>query len=229
MKFTNIEHIFFDLDHTLWDFDRNSGLAFHTIFKKNKIGVGVQDFLEVYSPINAGYWKLYSENRVSQTQLRYGRLRDSFDKMKINVTDEQIELLSVDYITHLPTNNILLEGAVEILEYLKPKYKLHIITNGFEEVQHKKLKNSGISGFFQTITTSEDAGVKKPHRLIFDKALEKAEASINNSLMIGDNFEADILGAREIGMQAILYNYYGKNFAPEYPQVVKMRELEAFL
>lgn len=229
MKLTNIEHIFFDLDHTLWDFDKNSDMAFHAIFQKNKITVELRDFLKVYTPINADYWKLYRENRVSQTELRYGRLKDSFDRMKVNVTDEQIDLLSVDYIDHLPNSNILLEGAIEILEYLMPKYKLHIITNGFRDVQHKKLNNSGIAEFFQTITTSEDAGVKKPHRLIFDMALGKAAASAKTSLMIGDNFEADILGARSIGMQAILYNYYNEEFAPEYPQVIKMKELAAIL
>ncbi len=229
MKLSNIEHIFFDLDHTLWDFDKNSGLAFNSIFQKNKIEVEIDRFMEVYSPINENYWKLYRQNRVSQQDLRYGRLRESFDSLEIDLTKEQIDLLAIDYIDYLPQNNILLEGAVELLEYLAPKYRLHIITNGFREVQYKKLENSHIMPFFDTITTSEDAGEKKPHRLIFEKALESAGATVKTSLMIGDNFEADVIGAQKVGMRAILYNYYKREFSPECLQVLKMKEIAAFL
>lgn len=229
MKLTDIKHIFFDLDHTLWDFDKNSGLAFNSIFLKNRIGVEMEKFLEVYTPINANYWKLYRENKVSQEELRYGRLRETFDILKVLVSDEQINLLSTDYIDHLPLHNHLLEGAVEMLEYLKPSYKLHIITNGFKTVQHLKMKNSGILDYFDTITTSEDAGVKKPHKLIFQKALEDAKATVAESVMIGDNVEADILGAKEIGMRAILYNYYGEACTVDCPQVLKMKEIAVYL
>ncbi|WP_424495112.1 YjjG family noncanonical pyrimidine nucleotidase [Salinimicrobium sp. GXAS 041] len=229
MKLNNIEHIFFDLDHTLWDFDKNSGLAFNSIFQKNKIKVEIDRFMEVYAPINENYWKLYRQDKVSQQDLRYGRLRESFDSLEIDLTKEQIDILAIDYIDHLPQNNILLEGAVELLEYLAPRYKLHIITNGFREVQYKKLENSQIMPFFDTVTTSEDAGVKKPHRLIFEKALESAGAMVTSSLMIGDNFEADVVGAQKVGMRAILYNYYKKEFSPECLQVLKMKEIAAFL
>ena len=229
MKLSNIEHIFFDLDHTLWDFDKNSGMAFNAVFRKNRVPVELDSFLQVYSPINENYWKLYRENKVSQEDLRYGRLKESFDLLKVTVSDEEIELLSTDYIEHLPMHNILLEGAVDLLEYLKPKYRLHIITNGFREVQHKKLKNSEIFNFFDSVTTSEDAGVKKPHRLIFEKALEKAGATVSSSVMIGDNFEADVLGAQKVGMKAILYNYYKKEFSPECIQVLEMKEIASYL
>ena len=229
MRFNKVQHIFFDLDHTLWDFDKNSGLAFTSIFEKNKIAVELETFMAVYAPINANYWKLYRENKVTQKDLRYGRLKESFDMLKMSITDEEIDTLSIDYIEHLPSNNILLEGTLELLEYLRPKYKLHIITNGFREVQYKKLRNSGIFQFFDTITTSEDAGVKKPDRLIFEAALELAKAKVSNSLMIGDNFEADILGAQEIGMEAILYNYYKETFPEKYLQVKALRELVSFL
>lgn len=229
MKLSNIENIFFDLDHTLWDFDKNSGLAFFSIFEKNRIRVELETFLKTYAPINESYWKLYQENKVTQSSLRYGRLKESFDSLGISVTDEQIEILSKDYIDHLPNHNHLLEGALEMLEYLEPKYKLHIITNGFKEVQHKKIKNSGIARFFDTITTSEDAGVKKPDKRIFERALDKAGAHISTSVMIGDNLEADIHGAQEIGMQAILYNYYERTFPPDYLQVLKMKEIAVYL
>lgn len=229
MKLTDIEHIFFDLDHTLWDFDKNSGLAFNAVFLKNKVGVELETFLQAYTPINAHYWKLYRENKVSQRELRYGRLRDTFSTLQMQLTDEQIDLLSADYITHLPDHNHLLDGAKELLEYLQPKYKLHIITNGFREVQHLKLKNSGIAGYFDSITTSEDAGVKKPHKQIFETALEAAGAAIAHSVMIGDNVEADIEGALKIGMKAILYNYYAEECVVNCPQVLKMNEIPVYL
>lgn len=229
MKFSNIRHIFFDLDHTLWDFDRNSGLAFDSIFAKHKIKVRLEDFLAVYAPINANYWKLYREDKVTKDDLRYGRLKDSFDGMKVNVTDSKIKQLSIDYIDHLPNHNHLLEGTEEILDYLYPQYELHIITNGFKEVQHKKLESSGILKYFKTITTSEDVGVKKPNRLIFEVALDTARAKVNESIMIGDNFEADIMGAKDFGMKAILYNYYKTEFSPDHHQVMEMKELTRYL
>lgn len=228
MKLTNIQHIFFDLDHTLWDFDKNSGLAFNSIFLKNKINVELDAFLETYTPINSGYWKLYRENKVTKADLRYGRLKETFDSLNINVTDDEIERLSIDYIDHLPNHNHLLEGTVEILDYLHPKYKLHIITNGFKEVQHRKMESSGILKYFKTITTSEDVGVKKPHRKIFETALQNASALVNESIMIGDNLEADILGARDVGMSAILYNYYNQEISGDFRQVLKMKDLTKY-
>lgn len=229
MKFSNIRHIFFDLDHTLWDFDKNSGLAFSSIFQKHRIKVELEEFLSVYTPINENYWKLYREDKVSKEDLRYGRLKESFDGLKINVTDTQIDQLSIDYIDHLPNHNHLLEGAMDILDYLNSSYKLHIITNGFKEVQHRKLETSGILKYFSTITTSEDVGVKKPHPRIFETALANAKAHVDESIMIGDNLEADIIGAQQLGMRAILYNYYKNDFSKEIHQVLEMKELIKFL
>lgn len=229
MKFSNISHIFFDLDHTLWDFDKNSGLAFKSIFQKHQIPVDVDSFLKVYAPINENYWKLYREDKVTKEDLRYGRLKESFDGLDITVSDVQIEQLSIDYIDHLPHHNHLLEGTVEILDYLHPNYTLHIITNGFKEVQQRKMESSGILKYFKTITTSEDVGVKKPHPLIFETALKNASANVRESIMIGDNFEADILGAKGFGMKAILYNYYKGKFPSDHHQVLEMRELLRYL
>jgi putative hydrolase of the HAD superfamily len=229
MKFNNIKHIFFDLDHTLWDFDKNSNLAFLNIFEKHALTVEIDQFLKVYTPINSHYWKLYREDRVSKEDLRHGRLRETFDGLQVSVTDVQIEQLAIDYIEQLPNHNYLLEGTKEILDYLDSRYTLHIITNGFKEVQRKKLESSGISKYFETVTTSEDVGVKKPNKRIFEVALKNAAAKADESIMIGDNLEADILGAQNFGMQAILYNYYKEEFSPEYHQVLGMRELLNFL
>lgn len=204
----NIKDVFFDLDHTLWDFDRNSALAFKAIFKLNDIAIDFDEFLKVYSPINFKYWKWYREDRVTKAQLRYGRFKKTFDALSISVTDDVIDTLSDDYITHLPNHNHLFENTIAVLEYLSKKYRLNIITNGFEEVQIKKLVNSRIDHFFKAVITSEAAGVKKPHPKIFELALKESGASASHSVMIGDTYEADIVGAENIGMQTICFNYH---------------------
>ena len=140
MKFDNIQHIYFDLDHTLWDFDRNSALTFEVILKQEKIDIDLTEFLEVYVPINSNYWELYRNDQISKESLRTGRLKDSFDQLKLHVHPEIIDNLSVKYLEFLPQHNHLLDDTLEILEYLKPNYQLHIITNGFEEIQNDKLK-----------------------------------------------------------------------------------------
>ena len=154
MKIKNIKHIFFDLDHTLWDFDKNSGLAFDKIFKINKVDVNIPLFLSIYEPVNLNYWKLYRDAEIDQKQLRYGRLRDTFDALEFAVEDELIYVLAEDYITHLTTFDHLFEDTIEILNYLHPNYVLHIITNGFSEAQEKKLNVSKISHYFKTITNA---------------------------------------------------------------------------
>lgn len=200
-----IKHVFFDLDHTLWDFDKNSGLTFEKIFKLNKIDVNLSEFLEVYEPINLRYWKMYREERVSKTDLRYGRLKDAFDSINVRVEDDMINHLSVAYIDYLTTFNHLFDGTFEILEYLQLKYHLHIITNGFEEAQERKMINSNIRSYFKTVTNSEMVGVKKPNPKIFNFALNQANAKSHESIMIGDSLEADIEGAKHVGMSAILF------------------------
>ena len=229
MKLDNIEHVFFDLDHTLWDFDRNSELAFREIFEKQKIALDIEDFLGVYKPINFKYWELYRNNSVSKEALRFGRLKESFDSLKFETQDATINLIADDYIEYLPKNNHLLDGSMELLNNLKNKYRLHIITNGFEEVQQRKMKGSGIHEFFETITTSEEAGVKKPHPQIFQIAVKKSGAQLSNSVMIGDNLEADIIGAHKFGLRVIHLNSNEYNRHSQYPQVQKLNELLNYL
>ncbi|TBW27420.1 YjjG family noncanonical pyrimidine nucleotidase [Gramella sp. KN1008] len=229
MKLNDIEHIFFDLDHTLWDFDRNSALAFREIFKKQSLEIDLEGFLEVYKPINFKYWELYRNNSVSKEALRYGRLKESFDSLRFEACDTTINSIADDYIEYLPNNNHLLEGSIEILEHLSRIYKLHIITNGFEEVQQRKMVNSGIFDFFQTVTTSEEAGVKKPHPQIFEKALQKCEALPQKSVMIGDNLEADIVGASQFGLHAIYLDITDQVSQNQFPQIKKLKELLNYL
>ena len=131
MKINNISHIFFDLDHTLWDFEKNSTLTFQKIFELNSIEVGLDEFLEVYVPINFQYWKLYREEKIDKDKLRYGRLNDAFNMLNIKVKRSMIYKLSEDYITHLPTFNYLFDGTIEILDYLHLKLQEnHRLTYG---------------------------------------------------------------------------------------------------
>lgn len=223
-----IKHIFFDLDHTLWDFDKNSELTFKKIFEIHNIDVKLETFIKAYGPINFKYWKLYREENVSKSELRYGRLNETFNKIGFKVSDKLINSLSIDYINFLSSFNNVFEGTFEILEYLKPKYQLHIITNGFREAQQKKMINSKLKPFFDTITDSESVGVKKPNPKIFNFALNAAKAKPEESVMIGDNLEADILGALNIGMDAICYNYHNINIPKRIKKVNHLIELKKY-
>ncbi|WGH75415.1 YjjG family noncanonical pyrimidine nucleotidase [Tenacibaculum tangerinum] len=200
---TAVKHIFFDLDHTLWDFDRNSKLTFKRIFDEQNIPIVIDDFLEVYLPVNLKYWRLYREDKIEKNALRYSRLKETFDCLNYTISDDLIDKISTDYIDYLPNFNYLFKDALEVLNYLEGKYQLHIITNGFEEVQNLKLKKSGIRQFFKQIITSESVGVKKPNRLVFEYALKVADAQAHESVMVGDSYEADIVGALNSGLNAI--------------------------
>ena len=223
-----IQHIFFDLDHTLWDFEKNSALAFETVLKKHQIAVNLNDFLQYYIPLNLSYWEKYRKEEVTQAQLRYGRLKDTFNSLSYEIDDAMIDELSIEYIHYLPQFNHLFEGAIEVLDYLKPNYHLHIITNGFEEVQSKKLKNSNIEHYFTTITNSEMAGVKKPNPLIFEYALKAANADKSNSIMIGDCIDADVQGALDFGMDAIHFNENNIQITDHIKQINNLIELKKY-
>ncbi|AXT19199.1 noncanonical pyrimidine nucleotidase, YjjG family [Flavobacteriaceae bacterium AU392] len=229
MKIKNIEHIFFDLDHTLWDFDKNSGLTFEKIFKLNDLDIDIKEFLKVYEPINFQYWKLFREDKIDKVKLRFNRLYDTFNHLNINIKSSMIYKLSKDYISHLTSFNHLFDGAIDVLEYLKPNYKLHIITNGFKEVQQSKLNKSNIDHYFDVVINSEMVGVKKPNPKIFKHALLMTNASLDNSIMIGDNYEADVLGAINFGMDAICYNYHNESLSKNIKEVNHLIEIRKYL
>jgi putative hydrolase of the HAD superfamily len=202
----SVTDVFFDLDHTLWDFEKNSALTFEKILKHNEVDVLIADFLDVYIPINLEYWKLYRDEKVTKSELRYQRLKKTFDAIEFSISDSLINTLSEEYIEHLSSYNHVFPHTFEILDYLKPKYRLHIITNGFQEIQDKKLKNANLYDYFEQIVNSEMAGVKKPSPKIFELALNLAKTKAKNSVMIGDNLEADILGAQALGFYTIHFN-----------------------
>ena len=223
-----ITDVFFDLDHTLWDFERNSAMAFYAVLSDYCHGIDHEQFLKFYVPINVKYWELYRVDAIDQAGLRYGRLKETFDAIEYSVSDQTIGLIADAYIENLPRHIHLFEGAIEILDYLAPRYYLHIITNGFHQIQESKLRNSGIFDYFRTITNSETAGVKKPNPLIFESAMRIAGTSAGASVMIGDCIDADVKGALKCGMDAIHFCEL-RNTPPPIKSVGKLTDLKKFL
>jgi putative hydrolase of the HAD superfamily len=203
------KHIFIDLDKTIWDFEANTQLTFLEIFDKYKLtSLGIKDlnaFYLVYTRINDQLWALYRENKIIKEKLNIQRFELTLNEFGI---DDLIlaTLIAENYVILSPQKTILFPHSHEALSYLKTKYPLHIITNGFEELQQQKLDNCDLRKYFSTITTSEEAGVKKPENRIFELALKKAGARAQESLMIGDDLEVDVAGARGIGMGTIFFN-----------------------
>jgi len=226
---TRITDIFFDLDHTLWDFDKNSEMAFARIFTERFPNIKIGDFIEKYIPINQACWKLYQHDKITHQELRYNRLKFSFDALNVEICDEDIEQIANDYIETLTDNNHLFDGAIELLEYLKPKYRLHIITNGFANVQEKKISSALLSGYFATITNSELAGCKKPNSIIFDYAVIAAQAVKANCIMIGDCLDADVNGALNAGLDAIFFNEKKVEVPQNIKQINHLLELKKYL
>ncbi len=225
----HITDVFFDLDHTLWDFEKNSAFTFEKIFAERQVNLELHDFLAVYVPANFKFWKMYREEKITKSELRYQRLRSVFDTIGFKTSDDLIHTLSEDYINHLSSFNHLFPNTVEVLDYLRPNYKLHIITNGFQEIQGKKLRNSGIYDYFDQIIDSEMAGVKKPNPIIFKLALEKAKVEPYRSLMIGDSLEADILGAKAVGLHTLHFNAHREKEHTEAPIIYNLREIKSLL
>ncbi len=210
MKQKTYQHIFFDLDKTLWDFETNSIETFREIFIKHKLadrGVhSFDEFLNIYNRHNHILWEFYRQGEIVKEVLNIRRFSQTLHEF--GITDNLLSSnIAEDYVNLSPTKTNLFPHTIAILEYLSKKYTLHIITNGFEEVQYRKLNFSGLKMYFTEIITSEDAGSKKPERHIFDYALKRSGALPEVSLMIGDDEEVDILGAIEVGMDQVLVDY----------------------
>ncbi len=203
------KHIFFDLDMTLWDFETNAREAYSDIYTKfelNNRGISsIEKFLKFYLVHNDKLWDQYRKGEIEKEFLRSRRFELTL--LDFGIDDPLLaEDIGMEYITISPLKTNLFPNAHEILNYLKPKYPLYIITNGFEEVQFTKLKYSKLDDYFQFVVTSEEAGCKKPDAGIFKFALQKAGATAGESLMIGDDQEVDVAGAIKVGMDGIFFN-----------------------
>ena len=206
---TKYKHIFFDLDRTLWDFDAAAEVAFERIYEQyylKDLGIpSAHEFLEVYHPLNERLWELYREDKITKDYLNRTRFVLPLEHYGIHDI-ELADHLSEDYVYWSPRIVRLVPGTMELLDYLKPKYHLHLITNGFQEVQDTKLSLSGMKPYFETLTVSEEVGVKKPNPEIFYYALHKANATAEESLVIGDEMAVDIDGARAAGIDQVFFN-----------------------
>lgn len=225
-------HVFFDLDETLWDFRRNSMetlrdlLATHEFQKR---GIPPEPFIQRYHHHNEQYWTLYRQGTISRQELRTARWTTTLKEFNVH-DDEFANHLSKEYLRILPTKKNLFSETIELLQYLKPKYKLHIITNGFEEVQLRKIETSGLASYFTHIITSERAGSQKPRREIFLYAFDITGASVRESIFIGDSLEADITGAKGVGMDHVLFNPERMPHADEVMlEIHELKELRAYL
>ena len=205
----NFKHLFFDLDRTLWDFEKNSYEELTLIYDRNNLhqrGISLkEEFIKVYKGINDECWNLYRNNQMSKEVLRSERFNRTL--FYFGITDHLLsEEIGNQYVENSPNRTALIDGTIELLDYLNEKYQMHIITNGFEEVQFKKLKNSGLINYFNKVITSEAAGFKKPNPIIFEYALKKASAKVSESVMIGDDLLADITGGIDAGIECIYFN-----------------------
>lgn len=205
------KHLFFDLDHTLWDFEANARTTLETLYTDMQLETrGVNDFELFYRNYlghNEKLWERYRKGYIKQEELRVKRMWLSLLDFKI-ADDELSKKLSVQFLDLLPTRTILFPHTKEILQYLTDKgYVLHLITNGFEKVQHSKLKYSGIDLFFREVITSEGSNSLKPNKEIFEYALRRSGALLQESVMIGDTIDVDILGARNVGMDQVFVNH----------------------
>lgn len=226
-----IKHLFFDLDRTLWDFDANSKKALQHIFHEYKLHTHFhhfESFHQTYLKINSELWRKYGKNKITKEQLRDTRFLKTLQQHQVN-DPELAAIISDAYIQLSPRQTLLFPNAAETLTELKKRgYTLHIITNGFEEVQYIKLNESGIRPFFDVIVCSEHVGFNKPDKRIFIHALELANANPSESMMIGDDLEVDILGANQAGMEAVLFDPFKKRRSKAFeiihhlPQLLEM-------
>jgi putative hydrolase of the HAD superfamily len=226
--------LFFDLDHTLWDFETNSKETIQELYTTHRLAeLGIVDFdgfYNTYSAHNHRLWDRYTKGFIKQEELRWKRVYLSLLDFKV-ANEPLAKEMAQAYLEILPNKKHLFPYTIEILDYLKQKdYKMHLITNGFESVQFKKIKNSGIADYFIEVITSESSNSLKPHKDIFEYALKNANATVTDSIMIGDNESADIQGGINVGMDTIFVNHI--QITPTIPAtytITHLKELETIL
>lgn len=225
-------HLFFDLDRTLYDFDANNRNALYNLYRKyalwKKGCTGFDHFMVTYRPVNLGLWDDYKQKKITKQRLNVERFAQTFRIMGMD--DSIAKSFAGDYLDISPKQTLLVPGTLQVLSRLKEKYTLHIITNGFEEIQYKKISRCGLDPFFATVTTSEKAGAQKPDAAIFDLALKSAGAKPEHSLVIGDDPESDILGAKQRGIDQVWLARDDEktSIEPTYT-IYSLRELTALL
>ncbi|MFZ4863147.1 YjjG family noncanonical pyrimidine nucleotidase [Sphingobacterium sp. Mn56C] len=231
--FTHKKDIFFDLDHTIWDFDKNAEETLHELYAhynfQQLFGHATADnFIATYTVNNRKVWELYHHGKIDKTTLRKLRFDNTFIELGVDPAlfpkdfEEQ-------YLSTCPTKTNLLPHAKETLDYLYKGYNLHLISNSFKEACEQKIKNSNLGHYFRTVVISEDFGVNKPDPRIFEYALRNGKADKPYSIMIGDNIDADVRGAQNVGMEAIYFNAVGAEKPTDVPHmIVDLKELKSW-
>ena len=233
MMHKRYKHLFFDLDHTLWDFETNSRDTLCSLFAqhemKDKLMCDSEVFYQRYIEVNNRKWELYRKGKITKDELRAQRFYETFQSFGLD--DKNLSTsFEAQYLNSCPHRTALLPGSIDLLRYLKQHYNLHIITNGFAETQQIKISKSGLSEYFQNVFSSEIVGVNKPHAGIFVESLQAVGAHRKESLMIGDNLAVDITGARNCGIDQVYYNPSRKQHdqKPTF-EVAELFEMKSFL
>lgn len=227
------KNLFIDLDDTLWDTCHNNKECLREIYANyhfERQYDSFEAFYDLYMPHNLRLWEQYRNNEIDRQTLIVERFRYVLRPLGI---EEEKEVLKVnnDFLQRTTVQTRLVEGAIELLEYLRPSYKMYILSNGFREVQHKKLVNSGLAPYFDRMVLSEDAGIQKPHKGIFDFALKNTNSRRSETLMVGDSWEADIAGAYRAGIGQLWLNpeqLPARGFTPTYT-VRSLEEIKGIL
>ena len=220
-KEPDIKNVFIDLDDTLYDFSASSRESFNEAYDLLEYGRffgSFEHFMSIYTPRNLQLWELYGRGEITKEELN--ALRYSYPLEAVGVYDKELAArFCSEALGRIPTKNRLVPGAVELLEYLAPKYNLYILSNGFQELQDHKMRTTGIRHYFKELILSDHIGINKPRPELFEYALRKTGATVEDSIMIGDMFETDIVGARNVGLKQIFYNAKGVGnlaFVPTY-------------
>jgi putative hydrolase of the HAD superfamily len=209
------KHIFFDLDHTLWDFEKNASetlrhLFNHFNFQQLKLFT-LEQFLQAFHKVNRQLWSAFDNGKVDKSYIRAERFKIVSEQLKVS-SDLFPAQLGELYLAQCPSKAHVMPFAHDILNYLKQNYVLHVITNGFNDVQLIKIESSRLTDFFHEIITADSCGYQKPHKQIFDHALKAADADHHECIMIGDNLATDIKGAKNAGIDQIFYNPYNLSY-----------------
>lgn len=228
MTLKSIRTIFFDLDHTLWDFEKNAEETLLELYEVHKIHTfhhgEAMDFVKAYERINSALWLDYEQQKITKDKLRTERFIQAF--MEMGVPEEHLPpQIWEDYLMRCPLKTHLIPDSIEVCSYLSNKYPMHLITNGFEQTQKTKIIHSKLDTYFNSLTTSECVGLAKPHPQIYLEALKKANAKPEECLMIGDNLQNDVLGAMENGMEAIWFNPHKLKSSTPVREIHSLKEL----
>lgn len=220
-----IQHIFFDLDNTLWDHRRNAKLALEDLFKREQIrekySLTFEEFHKEYFTVNENLWAQIRDGEIDKEYIRKFRFHNTF--LFFGIDDfELAQRFEINFLDEIVSYNHLVEGAFELLEYLsQKKYRLHVLSNGFKEVTYRKCELSGIKNYFETITSADEINIRKPQPEIFEYALNKSGTKKAESVIIGDDWIADIEGGLAFGMKAIFFDVFNDNYTAENVKTVK--------